>query len=123
MEVYKNEELKQFQELCNWVEVNIFNYDSSYKKLNKTSTLILKGLQRGQYVANNNCKRNGYYPLNVVLMAFKANKIKIQNSIKNKYFDSETNKMLYICNIVKKDIDDVYERYLKVQNLNKEKED
>ena len=113
-----SKEKVQWLKLMEWVEINIFNYDVPHQRLQKTSCLILRGLKKGQTVANNNHKSNGDYPFDVILMAFKANKIKIQNSIKNKDFYSEDKKMLYICSIVKNDLDDVYSRYLKVLNKN-----
>ena len=117
-ETYK--EKAQWLKLVEWVEINIFNYDVSYQRLQRKSCFILKGLSKGQIVANNNYKSNADYPLDVVLMAFKANKVKIQDSIKNKTFSSEDKKMLYVCSIVRNDLEDIYNRYLKVIQKNKE---
>ncbi len=111
-----NEEKKQWLELCNWLEINIFNYNIPYQRLQKESTLILRGLKYGQRIANNNCEKHGNYPSNVILMAFKANKIKILNAIKDKKFENESNKMRYVCSIIRDDIDDIYNRYLKIKD-------
>lgn len=103
-------------ELCNWVEFNIFNYDiNKGQKLQKKSILILRGLEKGQNVRNNNCEEFGNYPFNVILMTFKANKLKIQNAIRNKNFEDESNKMSYVCAIVRDKINDMYSRYLNAQ--------
>jgi hypothetical protein len=105
---------KEWYELCEWVERNIFNY-SKDQKLQKQAALALRGLQKGKPMGNNSIEDNGIYPLNVILMTFKANKVQIQNAIKNKEFDSERNKMLYVCSIVRDKINDMYSRYLKAQ--------
>jgi len=109
------EEKIQWRELCEWIEVNIFNYDIKTQRLQKKACLILKGLQTGQNVANNNCEKFGDYPFNVILMTFKANKTKIQNAIRNKNFEDESNKMSYVCAIVRDKINDMYSRYLNAQ--------
>lgn len=103
---------KEWYELCEWVETNIFNY-SKEQKLQKQASLVLRGLQKGKAVANNTIEDNGLYPLNVILMTFKANKGLIQNALINKDFDSERNKMLFVCAIIRDKINDVYSRYLK----------
>jgi hypothetical protein len=103
-------------ELCEWVELNIFNYDiNKGQKLQKKSVLILRGLEKGQNVRNNNCEEYGDYPDNIILMTFKANKIQILNAIRNKNFESEANKMSYICAIVRDKLNDMYSRYLNAQ--------
>jgi hypothetical protein len=110
-----DEEKIQWKELCEWMEINIFNYDIRTQHLQKKAVLILKGLQSGQNVANNNCEKFGDYPFNVILMTFKANKTKIQNAIRNKDFEDESNKMSYVCAIVRDKINDMYSRYLNAQ--------
>ena len=109
------EEKLQWSELCEWLELNIFNYDIKIQRLQKKACLILKGLQTGQNVANNNCGKYGDYPFNIILMTFKANKTKILNAIRNKNFEDESKKMAYICAIVRDKINDVYSRYLNAQ--------
>jgi hypothetical protein len=48
-------------------------------------------------------------------MTFKANRTQILNAIKNKNFDDESNKMSYICAIVRGKLNDMYTRYLNAQ--------
>lgn len=106
---------KDWLELCEWLEINIFNYHVPHQRLQTDACLVLMGLQRGKAVGNNNIEDNGFYPFNVILMTFKANKIQIQNAIKGKNFDSERQKMSYICTIVRDKINDMYSRYLNAQ--------
>lgn len=116
------EEKLQWKELCEWLELNIFNYDIRTQRLQKKACLILKGLKVGQNVANNNCEKYGDYPFNIILMTFKANKTKIQNAIRNKNFEDESKKMAYVCAIVRDKINDMYSRYLNAQNTQKKVE-
>ena len=104
-------------ELCEWLELNIFNYDiNNNQRLQKKACLVLKGLRTGQNVANNNCQTYGDYPDNVILMTFKANKTKILNAIRNKDFENnESKKMSYVCAIVRDKLNDMYSRYLNAQ--------
>ena len=108
---------EEWIELCTWVEINIFDFDGKTQKLQKQTCLVLDGLRKGQEVANNDNDTYGEYPLNVILMTFKANKIQIKNAIKNKEFDSDKNKMLYVCAIVRDKLNDMYTRYLKTQKV------
>lgn len=111
------EEKLQWRELCEWVELNIFNYDINTQRLQKKACLILRGLQTGQNVRNNKCEKYGDYPFNVILMTFKANRTKIQNAIRNKDFEDESKKMAYVCAIVRDKINDMYSRYLNAQKI------
>lgn len=106
---------KDWLELCEWLEINIFNYKVPDQRLHTEACLVLKGLQKGKDVANNLVEDYGFYPFNVILMTFKANKTLIQNSVRNKNFESERQKMTYICAIVRDKINDIYSRYLNAQ--------
>ena len=106
---------KEWKELCEWLEINIFNYDVPNQRLQTDACLVLQGLRKGKAVGNNNTEDNGCYPWNVILMTFKANKITIQNAIRNKDFNSERQKMTYVCTIVRDKLNDIYSRYLNAQ--------
>lgn len=99
-----------FLQLCSYVEKEILGYDNN-QKLQKKAVLRLRGLAKGQTIANNNCKQFGDYPYSVILLAFKANKVQISNAILNKEFNSEENKIAYICAIVRDKLNDIYIRY------------
>ena len=50
------------------------------------------------------------YPIDVIFNTFKANKYVILKAIKGKTFNSEDQKMAYICAIVSSRINDMYTR-------------
>lgn len=106
---------KDYLDLCEWLEINIFNYHIPEQRLQTNACLVLQGLRKGKDVGNNLTSDNGCYPWNVILMTFKANKTLIQNAIRNKNFESERQKMTYICRIVRDKINDMYSRYLNAQ--------
>ncbi|WP_346961399.1 hypothetical protein [Clostridium sp.] len=110
----KKENNISWLELCAYVEREIFKYDSN-QKLQRDACLILQGLNRGQCVANNNSDKFGDYSYEIVLLTFKANKVKILNSIKGKNFKTESSKMAYIAAIIRNSINDVYTRYNKAK--------
>jgi hypothetical protein len=70
----------------------------------------LQGLRKGQSMANNSHEMYGEYPIDVIFNTFKANKYVILKAIKGKTFNSEDQKMAYICAIVSSRINDMYTR-------------
>ena len=105
----------EWNDLCTWLEINIFGYDGDKIKLHTPACMFLDGLRKGQGVANTSLPINGEYPMEVILMTFKMYKQQILNSIINKDFKTEASKMKYICKIVEGHINDVYVRYLNAQ--------
>ena len=105
---------EQWRELCAWVELNIFEYEPT-QKLQRQACLTLEGLRRGQVTANNKQDTYGEYPINVILLTFKANKNVLLSALKGKNFESEDKKMRYVAAIIRDKINDVYTRYLNAQ--------
>lgn len=105
---------EQWRELCAWVELNIFEYEPT-QKLQRAACLTLDGLRKGQVTANNKTDTYGEYPINVILLTFKANKNVLLSALKGKNFESEDKKMRYVAAIIRDKINDVYTRYLNVQ--------
>lgn len=104
-------------DLCAWVEKEIFKYNS-VTHLKTQACLALKGLRKGQPMANNNCPTYGDYPYKVIKMAFITHKNTILDAIKFKDFNgSELAKMRYVCAIIRDKIDDVYMRYMNAQKI------
>lgn len=107
-----------FIKTCRYVEKEIFNYDDT-QRLQKKAILRLRGLKRGQNIANNSHEQYGEYPFEVILLAFKMNKDKILYAIRNKTFESEEYKMAYVCAIILGNINDVYTRFMNAQKQKK----
>lgn len=117
---------KDFLELCSYIEKEILNYDNK-QKLQKAAVLRIRGLSKGQVVANNTHEQYGEYPYEVILIAFKVYKNQIKNAISNKNFDSESKAIGYISAIVRDKLNDVYSRVInakksqeKIESINTE---
>ena len=109
----------EWLDLCEWVEREIFQYDS-ITHLKTKACLVLQGLKKGQPFANNNKQTYGDYPYKIIKMAFIAHKYTILDAIRDKDFKgSELAKMKYVCAIMRDRIDDVYLRYINAQKIDK----
>lgn len=104
---------KPWLELCKYIEKEFYNYEPD-QGLQRETCLILRGLNRGQCVANNNASTSGNYPYEIVLLTFKANKMKILKALKGKKF-TEMSQMSYMAAIVRKDINNIYTKYKQAQ--------
>ena len=104
---WKNED---FLQMCNWVERELMGY-SGTQRLHKNACLRLQGAKKRTKVwQNNSHEMYGEYPIDVIFNTFKANKYVILKAIKGKTFNSEDQKMAYICAIVSSRINDMYTR-------------
>ena len=99
----------EFLQMCSWIEKELMGYTGT-QRLHKNACLRLQRLRKGQHVANNACEMYGEYPVNVVFNTFKANKLVILRAINGKTFETEDQKMAYICAIVSNRINDMYTR-------------
>ena len=96
-------------ELCKYVEKDILNYDDNMK-LSRDAVLRLRGLSKGQFIANNNAKKNAEYSYKLILITFKAKKLDILRAIHNKKFKNERQKFNYIMAIIENSINDIYKK-------------
>lgn len=108
------EEISQWNELCDYVKYEIYNYSAEQKFPTQVYTM-LKGIQEGNAVANRNIDEKSNYPFNVILMTFKAYKREIQYAFRTKDFKDDIQKMRYAATVVNSHINDIYERYLNAQ--------
>lgn len=123
------EEKKNYQdflEVCAYIEKEILNYENN-QKLQRMAALKVKGMAKGQIIANNKCEKYGDYPFEVILLTLKANKITIINALKKKNIESESGAVGYIAAIVRDKLNDMYTRYInakkskeKIENINTE---
>lgn len=105
---------QDFLALCAYIETEILGYGKN-QKLQRNAVIRLRGLAKGQVIANNSHEQHGSYPYEVILLAFKVNKNKILNSIRGKNFDSEAQEIGYMSAIVRDKLNDIYTRYLNVK--------
>ena len=104
-----------FLKCCAYIEKEFLDY-TSQQKLQKQAVLIVRGMSKGQPVANKNNEQNGDYPYKIVYLTLQLNKKTIINALKNKDFKgSEKNTVSYISAIVRDKINDVYTRVLKIK--------
>lgn len=108
-EIIQDKKNNEFLQMCSWIERELMGYTGT-QRLHKNACLRLQGLRKGQHVANNSCEMYGEYPVNVVFNTFKANKFVILRAINGKTFETEDQKMAYICAIVSNRINDMYTR-------------
>lgn len=102
------EEKEDWLALDDYVKHNIMGYTD--QGLNKTMTLMLKGLRYGQDIANNNSYKYSNYSFKTILHTFMACSYQIKKAVSGKRFKDETAKFAYIMGIVNRNIADVYKR-------------
>lgn len=111
----------EFDELYDFVKFSVFNYKKE-QALPSVIVLRLKGMAEGKYIANNKTKSYANYSFKVLLLTFKACMPKIISSTSNKNFNSDIQKFNYICKIVEPKINDIYNRLIEVERVNKKAE-
>lgn len=100
-------EKEQFGELYRYVKTEVMNYDSK-QSLPSSFVLGLKGLATGKVVENKRQKNKANYGYDVVLLAFKLSKNKINYAIRTKDFKGEQQKFHYIRKIVEDELNNAY---------------
>lgn len=116
---YSKEKQEKWLKLCSYVHKEILGY-SEEMKFPKKLALRLKGLSRGQFLANNNIEPMAEYSFDDILLTFKINKLDILISAGDKgKFKDESHRINYIMVIIENKINDVV---LRKSKLNKEKE-
>ena len=88
------------------------------KILSREMVLALKGLSKGQSIANSNAPVYANYSYEVVLKTFISCKPKIDYAISNIQFHSELGKLIYFCKIVEKNLSIVFDA---IENANRQK--
>ena len=118
MRKYSNEKQEKWLELCEYVKKEILGYGDEMK-FPKPLALRLKGLSKGQFVANKNIKPMANYSFEDILLTFKINKLDILMAIgdKNKFKDEE-HRINYFMVIIEKKLNDTV---LKRKKIEKEK--
>ena len=102
------EEKKQWDELYSYVK-ELMGYDCK-TSLSRTEVLKLKGLTRGQFIANNNQQELAEYSFYEILVTFKICKFDIIRGFRSNSFKSNGHKFNYMIKIVEGNLSTVRER-------------
>ena len=106
-------EKKDWDELYQYIKIEIFEYDKS-QKLPSYMVLRLKGLKEGKFMANKKIISMANYEYNHILYTFKINKMKIKQIVRSQDFKNEQHKFNTIMIIIEKEINDVVNRLKQV---------
>ena len=102
------EEVRQWNELYSYVK-GLMGYDDK-TSLSRTEVLKLKGLTRGQFIANNNQQELAEYSFYEILVTFKVCKVDIIRGFRSNSFKSNGHKFNYMIKIVEGNLSTVRER-------------
>lgn len=112
-------EKQEWDELYRYVKKEILFYDDN-QSLSSFICTKLKGIRTGKFIENKKIKSQAEYPYKIILYTFQICRPKILAALSGKTFESETQKINYICAIVRNNINDVYEM-VKRKERNEEK--
>lgn len=116
--VMSDNELKEWNNLYNYVKTNIMEYDNN-QSLSAKMVLRLRGLANNKFIANNKVKSTANYSFDVILNTFKYCYPNIQKGLKGNSFKDENHKFAYVLKIVEGSLNTVY---IKMRNAEKAKE-
>ena len=102
------EEKRDWNELYSYVK-GLMGYDDK-TSLSRTEVLKLKGLTRGQFIANNNQQELAEYSFYEILVTFKICKFDIIRGFRSNSFKSNGHKFNYMIKIVEGNLSTVRER-------------
>lgn len=109
-----NTEWEQWCELYEYVKHEILQYDENMQ-LPKFMIYRLRGLHKGNFIANKKTKPMAHYGYDVILLTFKICKPDILKAMRNKTFKDEQHKFNYIMTIIESNINDVVLRLKRKQ--------
>lgn len=102
------EEKKDWTELYSYVK-ELMGYDDK-TSLSRTEVLKLKGLTRGQFIANNSQQELAEYSFYEILVTFKVCKFDIIRGFRSNSFKTNGHKFNYMIKIVESNLSTVRER-------------
>ena len=101
-------EKKEWSELYSYVKKEILFYDDN-QNIPQNICRKLKGIRTGKFIENRLIENQAEYPYKIILYTFQICRPRILAALSGKTFESEMQKVNYICPIVKNNINDVYE--------------
>ena len=102
-------EQAEFDELYEYVRVNILGYDKS-QSLSNNMVLRLRGLRYNKFMDNKNIKDTADYSFETILNTFKYCYLDIQRALRTVNFKDENHKFNYVLKIVEDNLNEVYVR-------------
>jgi len=117
-------EREEMEPVYRYIKDKLFSLDEGKRFPDKHLVTWLQSLKTGEMVKRGS-KVFGVgkgYPYEVILLALKVKKIDIVRSVhdKSKNFKSDTNRLDYMFSIVISVLNDVYDRYLEKQKIDKD---
>lgn len=109
--------------LCEYIKKEILNYDDNMR-FPKVLALRLRGLQYGQYIANNNIEREAKYDAYTLLCTFKLCRNRIVNYFltNEAKIKDEKHKINIMMKIIESEVNDVYIRMQQAKQMQEQKE-
>ena len=111
-----DEDKNEWHELYENEKKEVLHYNDT-QSIPKNLILRLRGLSTGKFMDNRRTDDNAKYSFNVVLTAFKICRPEILAALANREFNNESHKFNFICAIVERNLNDVYERMQNVERL------
>lgn len=118
MRAVKQREDKDWIELCEYIKKEILEYDDNMM-FPKYLALKLRGIKKGQHIANNNIQEQAHYDDMTLLCAFKLCKKKIVTYLhqNEKKIKDEQHKINLIIKMIEPEINDVYLRLQEAEKV------
>ncbi|MDU4051218.1 MAG: hypothetical protein E7H33_09900 [Clostridium perfringens] len=115
MRKYSDEKQYKWLELCEYVKKEILEYDEDMK-FPRSLALRLKGLSKGQFIANTNIRPLASYEFEDILLTFKMYKLDILIAIRDKSkFKDENHRINYVMVIIENKLNEVVIKRKKVE--------
>lgn len=102
-------EKKDWDDVYQYFKKEIMGYDEN-QSLDRSTTLRLKGLKTGQYIANHKHTALANYPYPIILLTLKYVKPRLDDLFKVTKFNDEQHKVNYVLKIVEANINNVYNK-------------
>lgn len=119
------EDQAKFDEIYDYLRYDILGYERSedvIQSLPKHAVMRLKGLTCGKYMENSYIADKAKYKLDVVLNTFKFCKPEIMRALRSVSFTDEKHKINCVCRIVEDNLNTVYLRMKRNENVKKKTE-
>lgn len=106
---------ENWDEMCEYVKKEILGYDDNMK-FPKMLALKLRGMKKGQYIANNNIIKDANYSNQCLMLTFKMNKMYLKSVLNNnKNIKDESHRINLMLKIIGDKLNDTYLRLKQIE--------